>query len=196
MVNNTSYSDKELLLRIAEGDEAAFRGIVMRYKNKLTAFVLNMTRSSEIAEEVVQDSFVQVWIIREGLGKVDDFSKFLFILCRNQAINAFRKSLRDREKQRQLEVEYVPEIKKELPYDEVVFANLLDKALSNLTPKQKMAWDMSRRSGMKHAEIAEKMLISKETVKKHIQYANASIIEFLKEKKDYLLWLSWIIYNR
>jgi RNA polymerase sigma-70 factor (ECF subfamily) len=199
MAGQESYdpnSERQLLSRLANGDEVAFREIVKRYKHKLDAFVLQMTRSTVMTEEIVQDSFLQVWLTREGLGNIDSFPKFLFILCRNKAINAFRKTLREREKQRELHQSITYANTDIIPYEEDVLIDLVQEAVNQLTPQQKKAWEMSRREGRKHAQIADAMQISQETVKKHIQYANASIIAYLKARKDFLLWISWFIYNR
>lgn len=195
MDNNFLYNENELLRRIAEGDTRSFEEIVIRYKNKLHAFVLNMTRSVEATEEIVQDSFLQVWITREGLPEVENFGNYLFILCRNRCLNALRKQLSDRRRQHALEQGLLRAPDPEPAFSFELLIAEVQRAVNQLPPQQKRAWELSRRQGKNYGEIALEMALSKETVRKHVQLANISIIAFLKARKDLLLWIAWLIYE-
>jgi len=53
---------------------------------------------------------------------------------------------------------------------------LTDLAVNKLSKQQQLIFKMSREEGLSHLEIAEKLNISKETVKKH----SADAVKFLK----------------
>jgi len=53
--------------------------------------------------------------------------------------------------------------------------DLLAKAIAQLPPQQKKAFELSRIKGKKHEEIARLMNISKETVKKHVMEASRTL---------------------
>ena len=71
--------DKTLLLRIAEGDEAAFTQVFNIFKNKIFTVAYKLTESQTLAEEIVQDVFLKIWLKRDKLAEVNDFSSYLFI---------------------------------------------------------------------------------------------------------------------
>lgn len=47
-------TDAELLARFAEGDEAAFRELVNRYKNSLYAFLKQFLNHQDLVEDTFQ----------------------------------------------------------------------------------------------------------------------------------------------
>ena len=54
-------SDEELMLRIAKGDERAFRALVPRYAARAIGLARRTTGSDADAEEIVQEAFLRVW---------------------------------------------------------------------------------------------------------------------------------------
>lgn len=60
--------------------------------------------------------------------------------------------------------------------------SLIDEAITRLTPQQQKIWILTKREGKSYQEAADILNISRETVKKHLQYANASIFSFVSER--------------
>ena len=57
-----SAPDEDTLVRRAQaGDQAAFRGLVARHRDRAYALALRLTGSAADAEEVAQDAFVRAW---------------------------------------------------------------------------------------------------------------------------------------
>ena len=52
-------NEKELFVRMAEGDQAAFTKIFDHYEPRIYPFVLKITRSELSAEEIVQELFIK-----------------------------------------------------------------------------------------------------------------------------------------
>jgi len=77
------YNEPALLLKIAEGDESAFRKLFEHYWDNIYSVALAFTKSPVIAEEMVQDVFVKIWTKRQYLPEVQKFSDYLFIIARN-----------------------------------------------------------------------------------------------------------------
>ena len=66
------YSDNELLSQIAEGDERAFSALYYRYDTMLYVFLMKLTRSEAAAEELLQETFLRLWLHRDkGLTPAD-----------------------------------------------------------------------------------------------------------------------------
>ncbi|WP_341835873.1 sigma factor [Chitinophaga pollutisoli] len=89
-------SDK--LQEVARGNETAFRDLFLQYADHLYAYIWQLTKSRELAEEVVQDIFLQIWISREALAEVRNFRNYLFVIARNHALNAMKKMMRERKR--------------------------------------------------------------------------------------------------
>lgn len=74
--NNT---EKSLLQRVAGGDQVAFGLIFERYRNRLFTYLVKVTKSREISEEIVLDVFLKIWTGREIVKEIDNlYVKSLF----------------------------------------------------------------------------------------------------------------------
>ncbi|MDY0356796.1 MAG: sigma-70 family RNA polymerase sigma factor [Sedimentisphaerales bacterium] len=83
--------DSELLQRYMEGDEAAFREIVYRYKNSLYAFLRQFLNRMDLVEDVFQETFLQLFTSRESFDPDRPLRPWLFTIAANKAKDALRK---------------------------------------------------------------------------------------------------------
>lgn len=173
--------EQGLLQQVAEGNEMAFRQIFDAYHHVLGAHVFRLTDSMETAEEVVQDVFIKMWDNREALKDVRNFKAYLFVVSRNQALNALKKSLREQKHHQKWQTEQQLSESPDNHEPVINHYNLLDQAISQLPPQQQKVYLMSRHERLKYAEIAIKMDLSRETVKKYLQLAVAFISTYLRE---------------
>jgi RNA polymerase sigma-70 factor (ECF subfamily) len=67
-----------LVKRVSHGDPIAFREIFERYSPKVYAFSLKLTHSGSLAEEIVQEVFMKVWLHKESLTTILKCSKTEF----------------------------------------------------------------------------------------------------------------------
>lgn len=58
--------DRDLMIRIATGDEEAFRGLFGRYGPSAKALALRVVRQTHLAEEIVQEAFLALWKNPDG----------------------------------------------------------------------------------------------------------------------------------
>lgn len=192
MLNTGLQEEKELLGKVAEGDQVAFAQLFDSYQHALGAFIFGITKSKEMAEEIVLDAFLKIWMTRETLVEIKNFKAYLFTICRNAAISALRKIIRERT--RHTEWTKDPSV---VPADEIKekedYLSLIDEAINQLSPQRKKIYLLSREKGLKYEEIANQLGISKFTVRAHIQQAVDSIMQFVKARLDGELLLVWII---
>ena len=59
--SDTQDDDRQLLRRVAAGDEHALHKLYAVYGQRLYAFALRLTRDPQSAEEVLQESLIAVW---------------------------------------------------------------------------------------------------------------------------------------
>lgn len=183
-------SNSELLVLIRKDDQVAFYHIYERYCKRLYAFVLKYIKQKEDAEEIVQEVFVKIWESRNKIDAYSSFESFLFTIAYNATISMLRK--------RASESKYIDHIKS-LQYinnspdliDEIHFNELNSKVqflLNELTPRQREIFQLSREEGLSHDEIAKRLNISVNTVKKHI----SNTLAFLKSNFDNELTISML----
>lgn len=174
-------SDKDLLLLIQKDDKVAFYNIYERYSKRLYGFVVRYTKLEADAEEIVQEVFVKIWESRNKIDVYSSFETFLFTIAYNTTMSLLRK--RSSEKKyldhlKTIQVNNSPDL-----IDEIHFNELKEKVqslLNELTPRQKEIFQLSREDGLTHDEIAKKLNISVNTVKKHM----VNTLAFLKSHID------------
>lgn len=176
----SAHIEKLLLQRVAAGDETAFTELFNAYNALLGAHIYRLTESSDLAREVVQDVFLKIWLTRETLVKVERFRPYLFVVSKNHALNCLKKLRNERVKYAQWQAdirytgEHIATADESASYD-----SLIDHAISQLPPQQKKAYLQSRHERLTYGEIAHKMDLSPETVKKYIKLAGESISHYI-----------------
>jgi RNA polymerase sigma-70 factor (family 1) len=173
-------NEKELLCQVADGNERAFTELFYAYHNQLGEFVLKLTGSKELTQEIIQDVFMKIWTQRTTLPQLQNFLSWLFILTRNYTLNSLRKLANERKNIRLAEV---------LQYDsaftddmviEKDYHQLLEQAIAQLPPQQQKAYKMSREQGLDNDFIGKQLGVSPDSVKKYLQWAQQSIIRFVR----------------
>lgn len=176
-----THNDTALLTKVAAGDEAAFNKLFDAHKDRLYYYMLKITKSSEVAEEIVMDVFLKLWIGRKLLTEVRHFESFIHKVAYYKALNFLKKVSR----QSILKQAYIARMENvtELAADELLInaevRELLNSAVKQLPPKRKMIYMLSRERGLTHKQIAEALNISVNTVKNNMVSANKSISKYL-----------------
>ena len=188
MFADVTDNTTELLSLVASGNEKAYRKLFHLYADLLHTYIQHLTKSNELAEEIVQDIFLQIWTTRETLGNIHNFRNYLFVISRNHALNIIKKMVRENKKRKLWE--YNEELlATHPPENQERQLSLIEEAIAQLPPQQQKVWIMSRQQGMKYNEIATATGLSRETVKKYLQYGTQSIINYVTKHKDLLLIL-------
>src|SRR5689334_9507875 len=177
-----NVAEKELLLLAARGSEQAFRQLFMRYHQWLISHIFRLTDSMTQAEEVAQDVFLKLWMNREVLAGIHKFKPYLFVLSRNHAVNVLKATIKDRMRRQEWEKEHTLQPLNNEEEPTATRYTLLDEAIDQLPEQQRKVYLLSRYERLTYSEISGRMNISRETVKKYLQKATASITAFIKKK--------------
>lgn len=172
MIEKQNISDRALLASVSTGNEAAFRCLFDRYRRKIYTFALRLSENTSLADEVVQDVFLKVWLKRKTLPGIENFSAWLYAIARNRMFDMMKQQAREMHTRESVQPEGAPEASNtELPLLEKEQQLLLKNALAKLSPRQQLIYNLSRDHGMKHEEIAHILNISRHTVKTHLVHA-------------------------
>ena len=172
-------SDIELMLRVREGDRAAYETLVRRYLNTAYAVALAELSDRGDAEDAVQDSFIT------ALERLDDcrdpaaFAAWLRRIVRNRA-----RSVRRRERIRETDsldragsAASAGDPGRDLDRSEM--RRQLEAALATLTEVQRRVVLMHDLEGYRHREIAVELDIPEGTVRSHLFFARRALREQL-----------------
>lgn len=165
---------------MAKGNEKAFVELFYAYHNQLGEYVLMLTASEDIAQEIVQDIFVKIWMNRDNLAELGNFSSWLFILTRNYTLNCIRRESSERKKKKAFELYAIRgDDGENSPAIPAGYEQVIDRAVAQLPPQQQKVFTL-KQAGHKNHEIAAQLGISPESVKKYQQLAIRAISDFVK----------------
>ncbi len=175
--------NEHLLAAIAEGDEVAFKRLYEAYREKLFAYMLKVTKSPKIAEEIVLDVFLKLWTGRELLKDIKELDAFLYKVAYNKAIDFFRIAARERKLQKLIGEQMETGREREADYH--LLDNecqlVLKKSIEQLSPQRRLIFNLSRIEGLSHEEIAQQLQLSRNTVRNTIAETLKSIRHYLRQ---------------
>lgn len=189
------HLESVLLTKIAEGDQLAFCTVFDHYRKYVYSFGRKITRSEEMAEEIVQDVFLKVWFGRDRLKNIDSFGAYLNILVRNHSFNLLRQAAQQQKTTQQMRLSLSDQdngTQQVLDYRETV--RMLDEALELLPDQQRMVYTLCHREGLKYEEATLQMNISAATVHYHMKLALSTIREhFMKNAVAFPVLLLYLL---
>jgi RNA polymerase sigma-70 factor, ECF subfamily len=181
LVVDNSYNETELVRNAQQGDNSGFRRLFEMNVNRIYAFCLRMSASTQSAEEITQDVFVKAW---ENLHKFRGESKFSTWL-HSIAVNEFltRKRTEKRFMQRFTSTDDVLKYDRRGEKPEIHFNTNIDleNAISSLPEQAKMVLILHDIEGYRHKEIAEMINIEVGTSKAHLHRARKILREELSK---------------
>lgn len=180
MSTSTLYTEKELFLLIAEGDAGAFTTLFYKYKSPLFDYALKITKTVVCAEELVQDTFLKIWLYRDKLPDVENTTAYIHSMVRNAALDWLRKLSLDHNLQKTVAANLPGG--QNYTLEDVQLGEtqrIIHEAMDRLSPQQREVFRLSRYEGLSYAEIAAKMGLSGNTVRNHLVKALKYIREYL-----------------
>lgn len=174
-------NERELILRLQQGDPKAFTELYEIYVKRLYAFSLHIVKSPELAEDAVHDVFVKIWENRNKIDPDRSFQSYLFTVTRNHLLNIIKRS--------QLELSFREKIMTHAePFQNITEEgyqfkesnNNLRQAITHLPDRRKLIFELCHNEGLTYKQVAEKLGISDSTV-------NSQMVKALKSIKDFLL---------
>jgi len=91
-----SLSDEDVMARVAEDDERAFRELVRRYQGRVTNLISRVLNDRECADDLSQEVFIRVYVHRRNYRRGSRLSTWVFTIAANLAKNEIRRRVRRR----------------------------------------------------------------------------------------------------
>lgn len=148
---------------------------VKQYSDTLYRFVMQYITNTAEAEDVVQDSFVQLWQ-RCGQTKFEQAKSFLYTITRNMIIShSRREDVQRRYAEKQLDSDY-----QESSYRQMEMQDVLQKTLSRIPNSQKEVLLLRDWEGFSYKEIAEITQLSEQQVMVYLFRARTAMRKHLE----------------
>ena len=152
--------------QVAVGDTRAFRQIFDALFSNLTKFSFSFVHSKEAATEIVDELFVQLWVKRDDIMKINDLRVYLYTATKNASLNYISK------KAKQIEVEPYENLIVQMtdvvsPEQIMITKEMLQKikeAVDSLPPRCKLIFKFVREDGLSYSEVAEILGLSIKTI--------------------------------
>lgn len=187
--DDRSIQDKELLYSVIDGNLEAFDIIVKRYKNRLMNFVYRFVHDQDVAEDIVQETFLRVFRNRREYKAIANFSTWIFTIAGNLAKSELRRRKRwnffsidaaiDDESDRTFDL---PDMGQKP--DRVTAVKMMEEyvqeAIDSLQKKYKEALILRDVEGMSYLEIADITKVPVGTVKSRVNRARLKLQRKLK----------------
>lgn len=182
--------DKKLLKSIKENKREAFNSLFRKYYAQLTNFAHGFLKDRDLAEEAVQEMFINIWNQRNHLDINSSVLSYLYMSVRNTALNKI-KSIQVRQKHENLYAdEYLTESTSIPTADNnIEIKQLINRGIKQLPQKCMDIFLLSRNEGLTYQEIADYLEVSKKTVENQMGIAFKKLRQFLTPHIDKLFLL-------
>nr|WP_295865166.1 RNA polymerase sigma-70 factor [uncultured Chitinophaga sp.] len=186
----------ECISKIKEGDATAFQELFYAYKDALFGYACKLCRSTEMAEEAVQEVFMKVWINRQQLDPTLSIRAYLHTAVRHCVFNILKKAALDEDlRQSVFRHQPVAVNSTEEAVNAADLQRVKSRVLDMLPPQRKLIFCLSRIEGLSHEEIALRLGISRNTVKDQIVKASRFLRQQLHTHQVFFLLFLWYIEN-
>ena len=179
MSSTVTYSEQELVVALKAKDEQAFSYLYDHYSGSLYSIVLQIVKSPEIASDVLQEIFINIW---RRIDTYDPIKGRLFTWMLNISRNASIDMLRSKNYQNSQKNQEITD--NVYGNDQVTQTSIdsigLTKFLGKLRPELRVLIELAYFKGYTHDEIAQIEDIPLGTVKTRIRNALLQLREYLR----------------
>jgi len=187
-------SEAEIIQKLREGDEHAFRQLVVKYRQLVVNTCFGLVHNLEDAEDIAQDVFIEVFRSVHKFRADSKISTWLYRIAVNRSLNFIRDNKRRKLAQSIEEIfspgkeksgNFSPE-KVSAPDTEIENserAAILHKAIDSLPQNQRVAFTLNKYEDLSYKEIAAVMETSVSSVESLIHRAKKNL-----QKKLYVCY--------
>lgn len=187
--NRTIRLNKKLEIH----QEKYFEEVYRAYFDRLYAYALVITKSENLAKDVVSEVFFNLWKTKTDLFSIKELKSYLFTSVRNQALRSLSN---DPVRFTSDNYEQVTASIDDLNPEELLVGKELDEFLNEviekLAPQCALVFRMVKEDSMKYAEVAAELGISVDTVKYHVKTALKKIRVELEAQYPDTKVIDWV----
>jgi RNA polymerase sigma factor (sigma-70 family) len=157
-----------------------FTIIYDRHKKGLYNYVLMITKSTMIAEDIVHNVFMKLYDKYDSINEKEKLDRWLFATARNEAMGYFRKVKIRKEEDLETTESMSMRMDPGRIMENAEAGILIEKELIEMEPQQSEVFRLKELSGMSYYDIAESLEITEELVKSRLFKARKKLKNALK----------------
>lgn len=180
-----------IILRAKRGDKNASGKLVNLWYKRIYKYALKYIGSHDLAMEVTQKTFINMYRKISELEDVEKFKPWLYKIAANACHEEYRQKTRlntlfieresDDNKGEKINYSELPAVEAQLQRNDL--NKLIRQALQELSEEQREVIIMKEYEGLKFREIAEILDVSENTVKSRLYYALNHLKQFLADRQ-------------
>lgn len=180
-MNYGLLADNVLIKLLKISDELAYKEIYLRYWRRLYQAAVSKTNSKEVAEDIVQSVFTDLWDRREQ-HTINSLEAYLQTAVKYQIINYIKSAISKRAQYTGIgELQKATENPADLPLLIQELNTAIDKAINQLPEKTQTIFRLSRFEKHSNKDISRIMDLSEKAVEYHITQSLKSLRFFLRD---------------
>lgn len=169
---------------LKQDDIFTFDELFHGYHPKVYLFILSKSKSSYIAEEATQLTFIKLWNYRHHLDESLPLSQQIFRIAKTTLIDVLRKDA-TYSAMKQHMLSSSENLDPFAPVEAKKLNETIQEAVQKLPPVRRKVFELSRNHSLSHKEISILLSLSIKTVETHISLA-------LKQLRHLMIWLSML----
>lgn len=169
-------SEHDWIERAKQGDQQAFHHLYENHHRRVYALCWRMLSDKEMAEDVCQEVFVQLWQKIANFRGESKFSTWLHSVATNTVLGHIRKHKTWIQKIFSIEEQTVPETSVDMPE-----ANELDLHIMKLPERARLVFVLFAVEGYRHEEIAQMLNMAVGSSKAQYHRAKGLLREWIEE---------------
>lgn len=169
----------EVLQELKDGDHDAYRTVYARWRKPIFNLLNRLLGSEAEADDVTQDVFTNLWVIRERIDIHKNIKSYLYLMARQSAIKHFEKQ---KVRKSYTEGTLFEDVDYSTSYDIVVEKELTllkSLILERMPAQRRRIYEMSYSEGLSNEQIAKQLRITKATVSNQLSIARKDIRDIL-----------------
>ncbi len=190
------YDEKLIIKALNFGNEKAFKKLFDVYYHDIYIYSKSIIKSNEFAEGIVQEVFLKVWINRKNIDSKLSFKSYIYTIAKNLSFNFLQKAANNKNLREDV---FYNSKKYCADADQILFEKELekikDKAISQLPPKRRLIFEMSRNQGKSYKDISKELGISMSTVKNQMSKALDTLRHLIQVHGDISLIIVCFLFN-
>ncbi|MFZ4862115.1 RNA polymerase sigma factor [Sphingobacterium sp. Mn56C] len=174
------------------GDSKAFAIVYNAYAKVIFKRLLYLLKDENLAEEMLQNVFLKVWINREGIDVSKNLYYYLIAIANNLAVDSLRKGIRKQLLYEQMR--FRAPVLSESVEDQYLHKEdweILKAAIASLPPQRQVIFTKCKIEGKSYEEVSAELAISTSTISNQLVLAMKSIrifaAQYTKEIKPLIL---------
>ena len=163
-----------LILQIQQDNEHAFKQLYQAYYIRVVTFITGIIKKHDIAKDLAQDVFVNLWINRKTLDATRSLQNYIFVSSRN---NYLKKEMVFSSEPLEAQADVSTGNMVEDTFFAKEIALLIEMVVSEMPEQRQRIYRMNREQGLSNEEIADRLGISKRSVENQVSLALKEIRE-------------------